>query len=457
MKIAFVTYPTAALLPPYHGSMGASIYAIASALAKSCEVLVYGVEDKQMGAKSGTYAGAHYRFFPSSARDRFLFGARDRLSRLVQISSPISSSNLLFPSFGRQVALDLAKEQCDIIHVQHCSQYVPVIRPFTPKAKIVLQIHAEWFSQCNLAVIERRLRSLDLLLTVSEYITRKTRHDIPALADRCETMYNGIDTQEFDREKDYEANNRRKEKRLLYIGGVWPHKGAHILLDAFKIVVARYPQVRLDIVGPQGGPYPLEECFDLADQTVLPSVAPFFTKYPVAVIKAKLGFGTSDREAYLDSLRAKLAGDLASTVTFHGFLSRPELVDHYYNADVFAFPPIWNEGFGCTPVEAMAAGTPVVATRSGGIVETVRDRETGFLVEKNDCRALAEAILKLLENNALRESMGRAARQQALERFRWDRIVAAMHDRYQSLCRTDFYGQYFGRTRARNSLDHMSA
>jgi len=438
MKIAFVAYPTAELLPPYQGSMGASIYAIASTLAKSCEVLVYGVEDKQRGAKSGIYEGAHYRFFPSSAKDRFAIGARECLSPLIQISSPISTSNLLFPSFGRQVAMDLAKEQCDVVHVQHCSQYVPVIRPFNPKAKIVLHIHAEWFSQCNLAVIERRLRSLDLLLTVSDYVTRKARHDIPALADRCETMYNGIDTREFDREKDYEANNRRKVKRLLYVGGVWPHKGAHILLDAFKMVVARYPQVRLDIVGPQGGPYPLEECFDLADQVVLPSVVPFFAKHPIGLIKAKLGVGTSDRESYLDLLRAKLTGDLASKVTFHGFLSRPELVDHYYNADVFAFPPIWNEGFGCTPVEAMAAGTPVVATRSGGIVETVHDRKTGFLIEKNDCRALAGAILKLCENNALRESMGRAARQQALERFRWDRIVAAMHDRYQRLCQTDF-------------------
>src|SRR6516162_799050 len=151
MKIAFVTYPTAELLPPYHGSMGASINAIASALAKSCEVLVYGVEDKQGGAKSGIYEGARYRFFPSSAKDRFAFGARERLSRLIQISLPISTSNLLFPSFGRQVAMDLAKEQCDIIHVQHCSQYVPLIRSFTPKARIVLHLHSEWFSQCNLA------------------------------------------------------------------------------------------------------------------------------------------------------------------------------------------------------------------------------------------------------------------------------------------------------------------
>jgi glycosyltransferase involved in cell wall biosynthesis len=437
MKIAFVAYPMADLLPPYHGSMGASIYAIASAFAKSCDVLVYGLEDKQRGAKSGIYEGARYQFFPSSAKDRLFISARQNLSRLVQIWSPLSTSHLLFPSFGRQVAMDLKKEQCDVIHVQHCSQYVPIIRAFNPIAKIVLHIHAPWLPQNNLALIEQRLRSLDLLLTVSDYVTRKTQQDVRAIASRCGTMYNGIDPREFDHEKDYESASRRKEKRLLYVGGVWPHKGPHVLLDAFKIVAARYPRVRLEIVGPYGGSYPLEENIDLNDQTLLQSVAPFFAKNRINKLKAKLGFGSRDQGTYAGFLRAKLAGDLAAKVTFHGYLPRPGLVDHYYNADVFVFPPIWNEAFGCTPVEAMAAGTPVVATRSGGIVETMRDHETGFLVAKNDCRALAEAILKLLENSVLRESMGRAARKRVLEHFHWDTIVAAMKDRYQRLCRVD--------------------
>src|SRR5260370_2911980 len=144
------------------------------------------------------------------------------------------------------------------------------------------------------------------------------------------------------------------------------------------------------MVGPQGS-CPLEECFDLNDQTQLRSVAPFFAKNRAALLKAKLGFGRSDQGTYLTFLKAKLAGDLAGKVTFHGFLTRPELIDHYYNADVFVFPPIWNEAFGCTPVEAMAAGTPVVATRSGGILETMADHEPGFLVERNDSHALAGA------------------------------------------------------------------
>ena len=87
---------------------------------------------------------------------------------------------------------------------------------------------------------------------------------------------------------------------------------------------------------------------------------------------------------------------------------------------------------GMAPVEAMAAGTPVVATRSGALVETVQDGKTGLLVDKNDASTLATAILKLLENDELRESMSRAARQRALEYFTWDRTANLM----LQLCKT---------------------
>ncbi len=410
------------------------MYTTASAMAKHCQVRVYGLLDSQMGAASGVYDGAVYRFLPAAPTDKLVFKARQQyLSRLLKLSMPISTSSLLYPSFGEQVAMDLAKEQCDVIHVQHCTQYVPQIRALNPKSKIVLHIHAEWFSQSKPTMIARRIEPLDLLLTVSDYVTHKTRRNFPAIGARCETMYNGIDTQEFGREKDYAAARQRRPRRLLYIGGVWPHKGPHVLLDAFKIVAAEYPEVRLDIVGPQGA-YPIEESFDLQDKPLLEAVAPLFEKDRRAFLKAKLRLRSSEQGTYLSFLKSKLTGDLAEKVAFHGFLSRPELVEHYYNADVFVFPPIWNEAFGCTPVEAMAAGTPVIATRSGGIVETVKDLETGFLVEKNDSQALAEAILLLIRDDERREQMGRAARKRALRHFDWNAIVDGMYTRYQALC-----------------------
>jgi hypothetical protein len=75
-----------------------------------------------------------------------------------------------------------------VIHVQHCTQYVPPIRKLNPSAKVVLHIHTEWFSQSNFALIGRRLRGLDLLLTVSDFVTGKTKSHFPQFADRCETL-----------------------------------------------------------------------------------------------------------------------------------------------------------------------------------------------------------------------------------------------------------------------------
>nr|WP_293095543.1 glycosyltransferase family 4 protein [Okeania sp. SIO2F4] len=86
------------------------------------------------------------------------------------------------------------------------------------------------------------------------------------------------------------------------------------------------------------------------------------------------------------------------------------------------------------PVEAMAAGTPVVATRSGAVVETVQDGKTGFLVDKNNAPALAEAILKLLENDEIRESMGRAGRKRAFEYFTWEQAADQTLQLYETLC-----------------------
>ena len=115
-------------------------------------------------------------------------------------------------------------------------------------------------------------------------------------------------------------------------------------------------------------------------------------------------------------------------------IPRQELLDRYYSSDVFAFPPIWDEGFGLPPVEAMAAGLPVVASRSGTVEETVVQGLTGFLVEKNHAGELAQALLLLLKDDALREAMGRAGRRRVLKHFTWSRVAAGMYTRYEQLC-----------------------
>jgi glycosyltransferase involved in cell wall biosynthesis len=432
MKIAFVNQPIDTILPPYQSSVGACTYGAAYSLAKFCDVVAYGTRDRHKDFPvDHRTQNVHFRFFSVPLSDRLTTKAKGKYCKIFPLCSPNSSSTWLFRAFGRQVAEDLRLQGCDVIHVQHCSQYLPVIRANNPNAKIVLQLHAELFSQNRPAILEKRLLHVDLVTTVSNYITEKTRRQFPMIADRCHTIYNAIDAAEFPPFKDCDATPRR-EKRILYTGAVSPHKGIHVLLDAFSIVAKEYPNVRLDIVGAQGN-YPLAETFEIQERELIETVYPFYRYNWGSKLKAKLRLAPTDAGTYLAHLKQRASPEARGKVTFHGFIPRPELVRLYYNADVFAFAPIWNEGFGIPPIEAMAAGVPIVATRSGAIPETVRDQRTGFLVNRNDPRQLAYRILKLLNDDNLRAKMGQAARSWVLENFIWDKIAEKMYRCYVDL------------------------
>jgi glycosyltransferase involved in cell wall biosynthesis len=93
----------------------------------------------------------------------------------------------------------------------------------------------------------------------------------------------------------------------------------------------------------------------------------------------------------------------------------------YRTASVVLYTPNL-EPFGLATIEAMASGTPVVAVREAGPIETVIDGVTGYLRER-DARQLGDAVLRLLDDAALCERMGRNAREHVLANFTWDRSV----------------------------------
>jgi len=148
MRIAFVNQPFDRILPPLQNSIGICTYGLARALANFADVIVYGSLELHKDVPLDLIdEGIRFRFLPSRARERLLFS----LHRKLNISGlPISraiTADLAYPSFVRDVAMDLRKEDCDVIHIQNFSQYVPVIRSFNPHAKIIYQQHAPWFSQ----------------------------------------------------------------------------------------------------------------------------------------------------------------------------------------------------------------------------------------------------------------------------------------------------------------------
>src|SRR5678816_833982 len=155
------------------------------------------------------------------------------------------------------------------------------------------------------------------------------------------------------------------------------YKGVDVLLDAFAALRRKLPDAQLWIVG--DGPH----------------------------------------KAALEERAAKLG--LADAATFFGFVPSAEKVARLSAAHV-AVCPSPKEGWGLTVVEANACGTAVVASRSPGLVDSVRDGETGLLVPHGDVPALADALARVLTDAQLRESLETKGLAWS-QTFTWDRCA----------------------------------
>ncbi len=118
-------------------------------------------------------------------------------------------------------------------------------------------------------------------------------------------------------------------------------------------------------------------------------------------------------------------------VSFVGAVDHRELPLYYNAADVCVVPSYY-ESFGLVAVESMACGTPVVASRVGGLTSTIADGETGYLIPWRCPEPFAERLELLLDNDELRASFGRAGRE-AVERYRWANVADAVARLYESL------------------------
>ncbi|HLZ23752.1 MAG TPA: glycosyltransferase [Ktedonobacterales bacterium] len=142
--------------------------------------------------------------------------------------------------------------------------------------------------------------------------------------------------------------------------------------------------------------------------------------------------GNPEGDAEVDRLRSVAAAlGIADRVVCPGAVPQPELVRYYRAADALVVTSRY-ESFGLAAVEALACGTPVVASAVGGLTSIVRDGENGLLVCWRRPDAFAERLDELLTDDALRARLAARARP-SVERFSWRRIGDEVRGIYQEL------------------------
>lgn len=247
--------------------------------------------------------------------------------------------------------------------------------------------HAPWTGWLDRAGVARQAvaaaRAAAMLMPVSTSVEQSIR-SYAADAVRTRVIPVGVDGHRFR-----PSNGTRDRDRILFVGFVNYMKGTDVLLRAMRVLADRGSRARLVLVG--GAHYR----------------------------------DTFRQENELRQLAAELA--LGDRVTFAGQLP-PDEVSRLMAESAVLVLPSRAESFGAVLVEALACGTPVVATRCGG-PEDIVSPEVGILVPVGDVDRLAGALDEIVAR-AARLSPGEL-RDYALERFSWERVVEQIADVYE--------------------------
>jgi glycosyltransferase involved in cell wall biosynthesis len=182
------------------------------------------------------------------------------------------------------------------------------------------------------------------------------------------------------------------------------------LLDAFELIVRKYPDASLAVVGPEWIAPP-EDITNLCLKDAVSGLAPFY------------------KGSYLSQLQQKLSPEAAKRVTFPGLVDHSDVATCYRNADIYISPSLY-ESFGVTAIEAMAAGLPVIAMRIRAFEELISDGRTGLLAEAGSPSAIADAVSTLFMNDRLRKSIARAGREMVCKQFSWETVCSTLMQMY---------------------------
>lgn len=296
------------------------------------------------------------------------------------------------------IPLALARAGVDLFHAPHY-----VVSPLT-RCPFVVTIHdcihlrfpqylpnrlAYGYAQTMMRVSAQRSRRI---LTVSEASRQDIVRFLHVPADKIEVIANALDERLAGPPAEPEVARIRDRYQLnapfiLYTGNIKPHKNVDRLIEAFAILRRRgHTDVKLLVIGDE------------------------ISKYP-------------------NLRRLVHRHQLHPHVRFFGFVSDDMLAVLYRLATVFVFPSLY-EGFGLPPLEAMAAGVPVITSNVSSLPEVVGD--AAILIDPLDPDAIADALARVVADPDLRADLIRRGRER-VKAFSWERSVARIRDVYHEV------------------------
>jgi glycosyltransferase involved in cell wall biosynthesis len=292
------------------------------------------------------------------------------------------------------------RAMCDlkpqIIHAQIAGEYGLAAAktgiPWVLTLHGIRYLEADFFPGLVSSVYRRRVIKYTELQTI-----RKTRHLISISPFIQGVFEKHLNCEIYDIENPvadafFKNPNQEEEFRILFAGRLIPRKGIHTLLEAFERVHRQLPQARLRLAGS--------------------------------------GNFTYNKASYVDEQRQFLKHHgLQDAVSFLGELEEPALLEEYSKCCLLVLSSVL-ETAPMVIMQAMAAGKPVVTTDAGGARYLVQDKQSGFVVPKEDPEALSQAISDVLTDSVGRKKMAELARNMARRRFHADVVAAKTRDVY---------------------------
>ncbi len=283
-----------------------------------------------------------------------------------------------------------------LVHVYHS---IGKIR-FESLRNFKTQKTDNYFFKQRIAAEKEIARKADGIIATSPVERKIIKKIFGAAEKKIKVITIGVDTKifkpiEMERAKKL-VKIKNKEKSIFYVGRIEWRKGIGTLLFAFREVIADYAHARLYITG--GGKSKSAKKLDAAEYERLKKIT--------AELK------------------------LENSVVFLGAKKQKDLYKYYSAAEVCVVPSYY-EPFGIVPIESMACGTPVVASRTGGLQYSIKEGETGHLSDPRNYKDLAKKIKQALKNGKDFYTLNCLKRVRS--KFTWEKIVKQYQDYFNQL------------------------